>query len=541
LYVATQKYDPNGDMYDASGYTAVQGTSFSTPLVAGAAALVKQRNPGFTPAQIKSAVVNTANETVNDYDASNNLIKARITGMGAGKLDAAAAVRTNVTVEPATLSFGIVTATLPSKALTIRNTGSDPLTLTLAVQPRDTSANAQVTLSSTSLSIAAGQSAQVTARLTGTKPQPGSYEGTITVMGGAVPLRIPYLYLVGDGVPYTYLTLTGDGFVRDAGARVTLTFKILDQYGVPVGDVPVRYQTTIGGGSVFAGSGDSTTSKTDELGISQARAVAGMQVGDQEFTATAAGFTVFFAGTARLKPAIQAGGVVNTASGEAGQGLAPGSYISIYGKGLSESTRTASTPYLPVSLAGVSVSFDIQAKKISVPGRLSFVSGGQVNVQIPWELQGQTSAAMKVSIGDSSSDIYTLVLKDSAPAAFVYTDSGGQLLSATLDENFALVSTANPAKKGRAVQIYANGLGPVDNVPASGEVAPSQPLAPSRVLPTVTIAGKPADVLFSGLAPFNVGLYQLNVIVPADTPSGIQPVVITANGVVSKTTNLPIQ
>ena len=539
LYTATQKYDPNGEMYDPSGYISAQGTSFSVPLVAGAAALVKQRNPGFTPAQIKSAVVNTASEKVDDRDVNNNMIGALINGMGAGKLDAAAAVQTNVTVEPSTLSFGVVAATLPSQTLTIRNAGNAVLALTLAVQPRVTDANAKVVLSVSNVSIAAGQMAQVTVRLAGTTPLPGSYEGVVTVLGGAVPLHIPYLYLVGDGIPYSYLTLTGNGFVRDPGARVTLTFKLVDQFGVPVAQVPVKFQSTLGGGTLTGGI---ATEKTDALGIAQAKAVVGQQIGDQEFTATASGFTIYFDGTARLKPAIQTGSVVNAASLQVGQGLAPGSYISIYGKGLSESTRIANTPYLPVSLAGVSVSFDVQANKISVPGRLQFVSDGQVNVQIPWELQGQTGASMKLSIGDSSSAVYAVPLQDYSPAAFEYTEvSSGRLLAAALDEKFALLTSGNPARKGRPVQIYMNGLGPVDNAQVSGEVAQGQPLARTRVLPTVTIAGKTADVIFSGLAPFNVGLYQINIVIPTDAPSGIQAVVVTAGGIASKTTNLPIQ
>ncbi|MEO8131068.1 MAG: S8 family serine peptidase, partial [Bryobacteraceae bacterium] len=369
LYVATQKYDPNGDLYDPSGYTAVQGTSFAAPMVAGAAALVKQRNPGFTPAQIKSAVVNTASEKVDDYDANDNLIGAPITAMGAGKLDAGAAVKTNVTVEPSTLSFGVIASALPSQALTFRNAGTAAVTLTLAVQSRTSDAKASVTLSASTLSIAAGQSGQVTARLAGAKPQAGSYEGVVTVAGGAVPLHIPYLYLVGDGVPYSFLTLTGDGFVRDIGAGVSLTFKVVDQFGVPVSQTPVRFQSTLGGGSIRV-----ATETTDVLGIAQAQAIVGQQPGDQEFTASAAGLTVYFDGTARTKPVIQAGAVVNAASLQAGQGLAPGSYISIYGNNLSESTRVANTPYLPLSLAGVSVSFDIQSKKISLPARLQFVS-----------------------------------------------------------------------------------------------------------------------------------------------------------------------
>jgi uncharacterized protein (TIGR03437 family) len=201
-----------------------------------------------------------------------------------------------------------------------------------------------------------------------------------------------------------------------------------------------------------------------------------------------------------------------------------------------------STPYLPLSLAGVSVSFDWPQKGISLPGRLHFVSDGQVNVQVPWELQGLNSVFIKVSIGDSSSSVYTLPLADQAPAFFEYAEpSSGRQLIAALDEGFQLVGTGNAARRGRVVQLYANGLGPVDSQPPSGEITPAQPLARTRVVPNVTIGARPATVQFSGLAPYNVGLYQLNVVVPPDAPTGIQPVVVTAGGVASKAANLPIQ
>src|SRR6185436_19626051 len=110
VYTATQSSDPRGDLYDPTGYTAVQGTSFAVPMVAGAVALVKQRNPGFTAAQLKSAVVNSAADEV--YD---NQERARAVAVGAGKLNAAAAVQVSATVEPATLSFGVIkSAALPA-------------------------------------------------------------------------------------------------------------------------------------------------------------------------------------------------------------------------------------------------------------------------------------------------------------------------------------------------------------------------------------------------------------------------------------------
>src|ERR1019366_9437095 len=64
MYMATEKYDPLGELYSDNGYAAADGTSFSSPIVAGAAALVKQAHPNYTVAQIKSALVNTAAQDV---------------------------------------------------------------------------------------------------------------------------------------------------------------------------------------------------------------------------------------------------------------------------------------------------------------------------------------------------------------------------------------------------------------------------------------------------------------------------------------------
>src|SRR4029077_6634720 len=71
MYLAAQSYDVQGILYSANGYAAGSGTSFSTPLVAGAAALVKQAHPSFTPAQIKSALVNTASQEVTSDEQGN--------------------------------------------------------------------------------------------------------------------------------------------------------------------------------------------------------------------------------------------------------------------------------------------------------------------------------------------------------------------------------------------------------------------------------------------------------------------------------------
>jgi len=60
-------------------------------------------------------------------------------------------------------------------------------------------------------------------------------------------------------------------------------------------------------------------------------------------------------------------------------------------------------------------------------------------------------------------------------------------------------------------------------------------------LPEVTIGGRAAKVLFSGLAPGFPGLYQVNVTVPAETEPGEQELVLSMGGFSSKTARMPVR
>jgi uncharacterized protein (TIGR03437 family) len=539
IYTATQKYDPNGDMYDSTGFTVQQGTSFAAALVAGAAALVRQRFPQATPGQVKSMVVNTADgSNVIDFDADNNIVKpARVTAMGAGILNVAAVVKNTVTAEPATISFGEVkTGSLPSTGLKLTNLGTSSVTLSLSVSQRDADSKARVTLSPPSVTLAPGQSttSPVKVQIEGSNPSPGSYEGAIVIKGGPVDLRVPYLYLVGDNIAANIYAIRGFDWVAETGAALEFDFKVVDKYGVPVSGQSYKWTPS----SLVKQAGTTT----DALGIGFAFVNIGTTVGEQSFRADAGNLTAYFDGRALATPRINSGGVVNAGSHVAGQGLAPGSYIEIKGSSLSPSTRVFNTPYLPVSLAGVSVSFDSPSSKLSLPGHLHFVSENQVNVQVPWELQGLTSVQMKVSIGDVQTALYTVTLADYSPAFFEFNDPGnGRLMVTALDETYKLVSSANPVQRGKVLQIFMNGLGPANNQPASGEPSSLAPAATTRTIPEITIGGQVASVAFSGLAPNLVGLYQVNVVVPAGIAAGAQPVTLTSNGVQAKASSVVVK
>lgn len=114
------------------GVAWFSGTSMATPVVAGVAALVKQANPTWTPALIKSALINTAKSV-----GSNVLLRS----VGAGRVNALNAVKAKVTIDAgpnATMSFGMVygdaAATLTkSQTFIVKNSGTTTANYKFAV------------------------------------------------------------------------------------------------------------------------------------------------------------------------------------------------------------------------------------------------------------------------------------------------------------------------------------------------------------------------------------------------------------------------
>jgi uncharacterized protein (TIGR03437 family) len=557
LYMAAQNYDPNGELYSSNRYTVADGTSFATPQVTGAVALVKQYRQSYTPAELKSAVVNTAAQTLTE-DGSTT---ADLTSAGGGLLNVGDAIASDLTAAPATISFGYldVTGFPASQSFVISNNAASStrqLTLSVVQSANTPDSKAHVTLSQTSLSLAAGKSATITATLGGTKPAAGRYEGFIVITGAARTIQIPYLYLLGDGVPFNITPLISlsdfDCTVGQTLPEGGIAFQLIDQYGEPVVGVPITWTVTQGGGSINP-SPDYTDATTElPTGIGFATATCGSTAGPQEFVATVGGLTLAFDGVARINPTISSNGGVNAADFQVAPGAVPGSYIALFGTGLSdpgniEIANLTITPFmLPLAMDYVSVSFDVPSAGISLPGMLYYVSPNQINLQVPWELQGQTSALVKVTIEDSQGSVYTLPLADYAPAFYEFVDSGTkQTLVMALDGSGNVISSTNPASVGQLLHIYANGMGPVSNQPADGQPTPvptaTVPQPITTLTPTVYIGGQLANVEFSGLAIGTVGLYELIVQVPTGVSSGLQPAVVTINNVSSPAVYIPIK
>ena len=224
---------------------------------------------------------------------------------------------------------------------------------------------------------------------------------------------------------------------------------------------------------------------------------------------------------------INPGGIVNAASYATVAPLAPGSVAAAFGSFPVASPTGAMTVPLPTNLGGVSLSFS--------SGQLAplfFASADEMNFQVPWEFAGQSQAALAGQ---------TIGIARFAPGIFSINAQGtGQ--GVIVDANYRVVDSSNPAVAGTTVVlIYATGLGAVTNQPATGAAAPLSPLARTTTMPVVMIGGAAATVQFSGLAPGLVGIYQINVLVPAESASGTDvPVSISMDGVASNTVSMAV-
>jgi len=350
----------------------------------------------------------------------------------------------------------------------------------------------------------------------------------ITVQGGPNSLRIPYLFFGPSSVTANLIPLNGSIFEGVAGsgsAEGLIAFKLVDAFGVPVSGVPVTWNASSGASVINAAA------VTDSFGVAAAQPILGAGPGTYTYRVTAGGMNFTFTGFARAQPTISS--IIDAASLKSGV-FAPGSYIAIFGSGLGDFTDAHLAAPLPLAIDFVSVSFDVPSAHISVPGHLLYASPTHINVQVPWELQGQTAAQVKVNVNSSPSNVVPISLASATPEFFVVNGN-----VAARDLNFQLIDAGHPAPAGATIQLYANGLGPVTNQPGSGDPGPLSPLA-EIPKPVVMIGTQPATVLFSGLTPGSAGLYALNVVVPPSLAAGVYPITVSSGGRTSVAASIPV-
>jgi uncharacterized protein (TIGR03437 family) len=240
-------------------------------------------------------------------------------------------------------------------------------------------------------------------------------------------------------------------------------------------------------------------------------------------------------------PQTSSAGFVSAANPTGGSQLAPLSIGSLYGTNFAPVVAVAGAPPLP---------FTMQGATIAIGGAIAplfFVSPGQMNFQVPLIVSSAPVTVTLTVVQGAQVTSVPVVIRPYSPSLFTTNAQGmGQASAviagtATLAAPAGTTSDSRPAKAGDFLSIYCTGLGDVTNRPGVGNPAGSSPLSQTIATPSVTIGGVQAPVQFSGLAPGFVGLYQVNVQVPAGVTVGDNvPLTLTIGGAVSNKATIAV-
>ena len=348
-------------------------------------------------------------------------------------------------------------------------------------------------------------------------------------------------------VPTMMSIQAGNNQSAPAGSVVSISVKVTDASGMPVGNALVNFTVTAGT-AVIGLSGVLTGAD----GVATAQLTLGQTPGPLSISAASAGingvsFSLTILTPAAPSPMITSDGVQGAAlSVPPVQALSTGGIATVFGTNFASNTTFQSVAagdlvngQTPVNFLGVCVL--VAGTRAPIFG----ASSTQVNFQTPL-LGSAASASVQVVTGcDSATPLNSNTLNVPAQNAtpeffhFANNTNGNNPVAATDSISGAYLVAASrfpgsgftPAYPGEYVTIYGTGFGATNPSFAPG-VFPTQGASLVGTV-TVTLGGNAlpaADILYAGVTPNSPGLYQLNLQIPADAASGDLPLVINIGG-----------
>jgi uncharacterized protein (TIGR03437 family) len=257
--------------------------------------------------------------------------------------------------------------------------------------------------------------------------------------------------------------------------------------------------------------------------------------GSTAFVVTNSGKLMKFDTASGASTLIAVGAVLQSVTGAAVAG-APNT---ITGAGLADTTVAASVVPLGTSLGGVEVTVN------GIPAPLFSVSPTSISFQIPWETPAGNASVAVVRPASPflapTASLQTVNFQPVAAVPYAFSQNFMELTGGTS-------SSANP---GDIVSFYLSGLGPVTVPVADGAASPSAPLSLLTTPATVSVSSsqlgtldytgpKQLNVLYAGLAPGLIGIYQLTVQLPPQIPhDGLFPNSVPFALTLNSSFNLP--
>jgi len=382
---------------------------------------------------------------------------------------------------------------------------------------------------------------------------PGLYSGDVTFAFSSTLIRTTNITLViqpasaaaasdksrsavGCNPAKLSLTQTGlvNSFAAPAGWPTPLIVRLADDCGDPVlngqvvatfsnGDPALAMKLTVPEMGLYSATW-SPGRVSSTMTITARAAAPSLQATSADITGSV---------TDNKAPVLFPNRIVNNLFGQDGAPLAPGMVAQIFGSGLASSTVEPGVIPLPKEFNGTRVLVG------AFQAPLYFLSDGQLNVQLPTELQSDREYSVIVATPGGITLPDTISLAKAQPGVVAFSDR--RVVAQHSDATASLITPASPAKPGEVITMYLVGMGPTNpSVPSSSPSPGAEPLARVVSQPTITIGGKEANIIYAGLTPFAVGLYQATLFVP-DGVTGDLPVVISQNGVEANTTVLPVR
>ena len=387
---------------------------------------------------------------------------------------------------------------------------------------------------------------------------PGVYQGVVTASfsNGAPSQDISVLLVIpstsgaqtqsirsaaGAGCTPAQLIMAvralGSNFTSTVGWPVNLEAQVVDNCANPVTGATVLATFSTGDAPLALGSLGSGVYSATWTPTNANPATVTIQALAPPLASATTAVPGSVAANAAPPPVIPNGGVVNAASFAPNADLTPGGIVSVFGSNLANSNGNSNSGFpLPLTLGGI---------KLSMGGAdmpLFYSGTGQVNAQVPSELQPNSTAAIVARAINGTKEVdgvpVRVTVGPAHPGIFIAAETGAPNQGAILNASSQAVDAAHPASVGDVIVIYCTGLGTTVPFVATGTAAPGSTTL--NVPVTVSIGGIPATaVAYAGLAPGYVGLYQINVNIPTGvTVSSLVPVIITQNGIASNSVTI---